>query len=632
MKKIINILFLLVAFQLPLFSNNSGNIIHVAKTGDDSNDGSQKSPLLTINAASKVAMPGDLILVHEGTYREWVKPERGGIAVDKRITYRSAPGENVSIKGSERITNWTKVSPGVWMVELPDTFFGGYNPYRLTVSGGWLEYGKWHHLGDVYLNGEGFLEMESINEVLAGKNRWHCRADETRTIIHANFGDSDPNSELAEINVRESVFMPDIAGLQYITVDGFHIMHAATNWTPPSIQLQMGAIGPRLGKNWIIENCEVSYARSVGIVIGTAPGVDYTDIDAYGNHLIQNNIIRRCGQAGIAGQRGATRSTIDGNLIEETNYRREFGGYETAGIKFHHSVDVVISNNLIRGVYNKFTYSAFGLWIDAGNQGFRISRNIVYDTDNYCVHLEINHGPMLLDNNIFIGDTYGIKAEGASFAQHRGGIKTSTDGVVYTNNLFVDANQVYIEFPTRITAFFKPHTQIVAGREAGLNREDKWFNNIFIRRGLDQTPVLRYVPILQEKEVYKIMVEDLTGFPGMQSDHNLFLEGAKSSSFGDNHSVVDPYKTGFKIEEHPTGVSIYFSVNNSFTLLKGPIVDAALTGIVSTTGQTIEDKDGNAISVNRDFYGKPFKKFPLGPLSNLSEGLNVISWDIKQMK
>ena len=63
----------------------SGTTIHVSKKGIDTNNGSESSPLLTITAASKMAMPGDVILVHQGTYREWVKPERGGTSENKRI-------------------------------------------------------------------------------------------------------------------------------------------------------------------------------------------------------------------------------------------------------------------------------------------------------------------------------------------------------------------------------------------------------------------------------------------------------------------------------------------------------------------------------------------------------------------
>ncbi len=192
---------------------------------------------------------------------------------------------------------------------------------------------------------------------------WCCRVKDGSTTIWANFDGVNPNAQLAEINVRESVFMPAQSGLSYITVAGFHILHSAENWQPSGLEVQMGAVGPRMGKAWVIENCSVVNARCVGIVLGTATGVYHTDIDAFGSHVVRNNVVRRCGQAGIAGQKGATRSLIEGNLIEDTNYRKEFGGWETAAVKFHESVDTVIRGNLIRGVYHQ-GYGAFGIWMD----------------------------------------------------------------------------------------------------------------------------------------------------------------------------------------------------------------------------------------------------------------------------
>ena len=35
---------------------------------------------------------------------------------------------------------------------------------------------------------------------------------------------------------------------------------------------------------------------------------------------------------------------------------------------------------------------AFGIWIDFGNQGIRISGNVIYNTEAATVFLEMNHG------------------------------------------------------------------------------------------------------------------------------------------------------------------------------------------------------------------------------------------------
>ena len=76
-------------------------------------------------------MPGDTITVHEGVYREWVDPQRGGRGESSRILYRAAEGEKVEIKGSEIVTGWKKVRKGsdIWSVTVPNSLFGSFNPF-----------------------------------------------------------------------------------------------------------------------------------------------------------------------------------------------------------------------------------------------------------------------------------------------------------------------------------------------------------------------------------------------------------------------------------------------------------------------------------------------------------------------
>ncbi len=580
-----------VAVMVVMARNVPGREMHVAKTGNDQNPGSLESPFLTIGKAAAVAQPGDTVTVHAGTYREWVQPARGGRDENSRIVYRAAAGEEVLVKGSEQITSWGHEGDGVWMVELPNRFFGDYNPYALNISGGWLLYGQWLHRGDVYLDGEAFCEQKSLEEVKQRKQSWCCHTDENSTTIWANFGKANPNTQLAEINVRESVFMPAETGLKYITVDGFHLLHSAENWQPPGLPLQMGAIGPRMGRHWIIENCTIANARCVGISLGHAPGVNYDDIDAFGAHIVRNNVIRRCGEAGIAGQKGATHCLIAGNLIEDTNYRKEFGGWETAAIKFHESVDTVIRGNLIRGVYYQ-QYGAFGIWMDWGNQGTRISGNIIYDTQAANVFLEMNHGAILVDNNVLVGH----------------GVRSNSEGSVFAHNLFVDCRFDIGSDTGRSSQYYQPHTRKVVARKHGIPSDDKWFHNIFVRRGL----------------------EGVKPAPGYVSDYNVFLEGAKKSTFGDEHSIVDPVAARFAREDSPPGVAIRLDVDEAAMGVKGPWVDGALVGVLPTVGQTIEDAAGRPIRVDADLLGQPRAAPGVGPLANLAPGENTLHWSVKR--
>ena len=142
---------------------------HVSPTGDDAADGTAAKPLRTIQAAADRAMPGDVVTVHAGTYRERIDPPRGGESDAKRIVYRAVPGEKVVIKGSEMIKQWQRVQEGVWKVVLPNSFFGNFNPYNDGITGEWYNTprdGFDRHTGGVYLNGVWMDEARDLDQVL----------------------------------------------------------------------------------------------------------------------------------------------------------------------------------------------------------------------------------------------------------------------------------------------------------------------------------------------------------------------------------------------------------------------------------------------------------------------------------
>ena len=132
---------ILLAVGLPLLLSVTamGREYHVTKAG----------PLKTINAAARIALPGDTITVHEGVYREWVDPQRGGRGESSRILYRAAEGENVEIKGSEIIKGWKKAGKDLWSVTVPNSIFGDFNPFAEEFKGDWLDTKFPMHLGDV---------------------------------------------------------------------------------------------------------------------------------------------------------------------------------------------------------------------------------------------------------------------------------------------------------------------------------------------------------------------------------------------------------------------------------------------------------------------------------------------------
>jgi alpha-N-arabinofuranosidase len=262
---------LIVCMLLLLSGAIQAREYHVSVKGDDTNKGTAKAPFKTISKAAEVAQPGDFITVHEGTYCERIYPPRGGESDKKRIVYQVVPGEKVVIKGSEVIKGWQKVQNDTWKVVIPNSFFGDFNPYSDLINGDWFNpKGRNHHTGAVYLSGHWLTEAAKKNDVLKSIGNtplWFGQVGETSTTIWAQFGDANPNEGDVEINVRQAVFYPEKVGVNFITVRGFTIMHAATPWAPPTAE-QIGLIGTHWSKGWVIENNDIRYSTCVGITLG----------------------------------------------------------------------------------------------------------------------------------------------------------------------------------------------------------------------------------------------------------------------------------------------------------------------------------------------------------------------------
>lgn len=483
----------LILFVLPLAARE----FHVSPKGSDGHNGSEASPLKTISAAAKLAQPGDTITVHTGTYRERVTPPRGGDSDDRRITYRAAPGESPVIKGSEVIKNWTMVQPGVWKVAIPLSFFGPYNPYRDLIAGDWFtDKGRPHHTGEVYLNGESFWETHLRERVasLDGPAAWFTESDDKFTYIYANFRDKDPNRETVEINVRDAVFYPSEPGRNYVTVRGFRMMHAATQWAAPTAE-QIGLIGAHWSKGWIIENNVISDSKCSCITLGKerktghnvwsndpskdgaihynevierALGIGWSRANI-GSHVVRNNTIFNCEQAGIAGSLGAVFSQIYGNHIHHVWTKRQFTGAEMGGIKLHAAIDVVIRNNRIHD-------AGRGLWLDWMAQGTRVTANLFHDNDTDDIFVEVNHGPFVVDNNVLLSPV---------------SLRDWSQGGAYAHNLFAGQIIVRPELK-RFTPHHKPHSTELAGKSNIQGGDNRFYNNVFYGQTLAPYENLEY--------------------------------------------------------------------------------------------------------------------------------------------
>ena len=493
----------------------------------------RQSRFRTIQQAADLAQPGDVITVHKGVYRERISPPRGGESDRKRIVYQAAPGGKVEIKGSEVVTNWVKVQEDVWKATLPNAFFGSFNPYSDLIHGDWFNpEGRKHHTGAVYLNSEWLTEAATLNEVLkpaATTPLWFAEVDKENTTIWAQFKGVNPSEQLVEINVRQTVFYPEKTGINYITVRGFTMEDAATPWAPPTAG-QIGLIGTHWSKGWIIESNLISYSTCSGIALGkygdqwdntsadTAGGYVKTieralangwSKENIGHNIVRDNTISHCEQAGIVGSLGAVFSTVTGNTLHDIHVRGLFSGAEMAGIKFHAAIDVNISRN---HVYR----TCLGLWLDWMAQGTRVSQNLFHDNGE-DVFVEVDHGPFLMDNNLFLSPV---------------SLRSRSQGGAYVHNLFAGAINT-IPFDGRQTPFLKAHSTALAGFHDNPRGDDRYYNNLFAGRGdlsqYDDAPL----PVWM--------------------DGNVFLQGAKPSRHETGPLVKPEFAPALKLVQEAGG-------------------------------------------------------------------------------
>ena len=643
-----------------------------------SGDGSEKNPFKTISEAALIVVAGDEVIVKEGIYREYVDPKNPG-REDARIVYRSEKPLGAVITGAEVVDDWTSEGNGVYVTRIDNKIFGDYNPYTTRVSGDWFDANFTAHTGDVFLNGKSMYEVTDIEGVRSPQMNlsswdkdftvytWYAQQDEEKdqTVIYANFGDIDPKDALIEIDVRENCFYPSKEGVGYITLDGFTVCKAATQWAPPTAY-QEGMVGPHWSKGWIIENCDISESKCSGISLGKYKQ-EYNDnkwlnwkykdgtqterdcicqaqIDGWsketiGSHIIRNNNIHDCGQTGIVGHLGGVFSVIENNHIHHINNKQNLAGAEIGGIKMHAAIDVIIRNN-------HFHNCTRGLWLDWQAQGTRVTSNLFHDNalpydyllkkENLAnlglgedIFIEVSHGPTLLDNNILLSDR---------------ALKLPTQGVAMVHNLIagsltavgkgVDNGAKTLKSP-RYTPYHVPHRTEVVGFMTILHGDMRFYNNIFVQRKLreqmlefgkffelsndewdDGNMTAGTVPYsgYMTQEMWEKEFEGYCGMGCEPSDRyyiplpvwtggNSFLGGAKPCDIEKDY-FVDESEVKLELSQEN---GKYVLKTDLFDHIKGDdchLICTDTLGMAFEPEQRYEDPDGNDIVFNTDINGE----------------------------
>lgn len=590
---------------------------HVSVKGNDTSDGSLAKPFKTIMAAANKAMPGDVITVHTGTYRETVTPPRGGESSSKRITYQAAKGEKVIITGSEPVTGWTKEQNDTWKVVIPNSLFGGFNPFSDSIDGDWFHsLGRPAHTGSVYLDDQWLKEATTLEEVgkeATGDALFFAEVGKDNTIVHAQFPGKDPNQSQVEVNVRQTVFYPTKNYINYITVRGFILQNAAPNWAPPTIE-QKAIIGTNWSKGWIIENNLIRNSACSGLSLGkygddwgnNGPGYKDWNLtieralksgwnkETIGHHLVRNNEIRECDEVGIVGAFGGAYSIIENNHIHDIAVRNLYGGAEIAGIKFHGAIDAYIRNNWIH-------HCLRGMHLDWMTQGTQITGNLMHNNEakpsgkvgfyeageGQDIFLEVNHGPCLVANNIL------LSGQSVFNAAH---------GTAFVHNLMRKVDPSFDRWLPRKTPWLVPHGTTIVDQYDNRSGDDRFVNNIFVAPATLAHYNTSSLPMMMEGNVFT-----KGAIPSTQEKQEL------------DDSSFEPKPT---IEVRNGQAWLRLVTNSEWGKQKRNLVTTKLLGKAIVPQQAFENNDGSPLIINTDYFNKKRKEtnpFP-GPFESPVNG------------
>jgi alpha-N-arabinofuranosidase len=225
--------------------------------------------------------------------------------------------------------------------------------------------------------------------------------------------------------------------------------------------------------------------------------------------------------------------------------------------------------------------------------------NLVHNTRNCGIFTEVDHGPAVIANNIFLAPTSSICHNSA--------------GNAYAHNLLNSA--VGNQGPdSRLTPVLVPHETDFAAVVRAVNGDHRMYNNLLVSPSSGFAPLNPdYLPCFGAGNVY-------TGG-----------KGTAPSKFETSPLVLPAFQAGVSLSQGPGGAwFLALSTDPAWATTPQPrqLVDTALLGNASAPAQPYTLPDGSPYAVTVDYFGRPRNAsapFP-GPFEVSGAGMNLQVW------
>lgn len=209
-----------VSWEMPCSYDTVIHVNPAHKMSADNNDGSSEAPLKTISEAARRAVAGTKVVIHQGTYRECVRPQAGGEGPEKMVLYEAAGDGDVVIKASEEVTEFEKSTgwimgeiegeektPIIWCHHLNPEQFKGYNPFcavNILHDRLFIEYDKTdmtpylNRRGMVFCDGKPLVQVALYRQMTEQPGSYWVEAN-GQTIHFRLENDEDPRMHTIEL-------------------------------------------------------------------------------------------------------------------------------------------------------------------------------------------------------------------------------------------------------------------------------------------------------------------------------------------------------------------------------------------------------------------------------------------------
>jgi hypothetical protein len=241
--------------------------------------------------------------------------------------------------------------------------------------------------------------------------------------------------------------------------------------------------------------------------------------------------------------------------------------------------------------------------MDWMTQGTRITGNLCYNNELADLFAEVNHGPYLVDNNIFLS-----------------GIQNWSEGGAYVHNLI--AGEIILQkVLDRSTPFHHPHSTSILGLSNTTLGDDRFYNNLFVAPS-DSLVSNQWSGLNAYNQV------DFE-FP-VHISHNVYYGGAMPYTGEEGKLVCELESESLMLEEREGEIFLHITLGQTKPEILRPLITTAFLGSAVRTGQAWENPDGSPVIVDTDYFGRTRNHAnpSAGPFEDPGSGkLRLLVWD-----